>query len=303
MNEVKNLAVINPPKLYAKEDKEGIIMSTITLQQLLEAGCHFGHKAERRNPKASSYIYTEKDGIHIIDLAKTKDGLDKACVFVKELVAGGGEVLFVGTKRQAKDIVMLEAQRVNAPFIVERWIGGFLTNWEGIQQTIRKILTMTDDQAAGGWKKFPKHEQVKMAHHLKRLNMFYGGVTKLMNPPKALFLVDVKKENVAFREALRCVVPMIAIVDTNVNPTEVTYSIPANDDAVGSVSIITQALADAYLEGKRELEKQAEVAAPVQPKKSGEEEPKQEMPAPETKIEGKKASTSVKKATKGTEKI
>jgi len=236
-------------------------MSDITLQQLLEAGCHFGHKAERRNPKASSYIYVEKDGIHIIDLAKTKEGLDRACLYVSELVAAGGEVLFVGTKRQAKDIVVNEAQRVGAPYVVERWIGGFLTNWEGIQKTIKKILTMTEDEKTGAWKKFPKHEQVKLSHHLKRLNIFYGGVTKLANPPKALFIVDLKKESVAFREAIRCVVPMIAMVDTNVNPTDVLYPIPANDDAVGSIAIVTKAIADAYEKGKREWEKGAEVAA------------------------------------------
>ena len=236
-------------------------MSDITLQQLLEAGCHFGHKAERWNPKASGYIYTEKDGIHIIDLARTKEGLDRACLYVSELVAAGGEVLFVGTKRQAKDIFVKEAKRVDAPYVIERWIGGFLTNWEGIQKTIKKILTMTDDEKTGAWKKFPKHEQVKLAHHLKRLNMFYGGVTKLMSPPKALFIVDVKKESVAFREAIRCAVPMIAMVDTNVNPTDILYPIPANDDAVGSIAIITKAVADAYEEGKRKREKGIEVAA------------------------------------------
>jgi len=236
-------------------------MSDITLQQLLEAGCHFGHKAERWNPKASGYIYTEKDGIHIIDLARTKEGLDRACLYVSELVAAGGEVLFVGTKRQAKDIFVKEAKRVDAPYVIERWIGGFLTNWEGIQKTIKKILTMTDDEKTGAWKKFPKHEQVKLSHHLKRLNIFYGGVTKLANPPKALFIVDLKKESVAFREAIRCVVPMIAMVDTNVNPTDVLYPIPANDDAVGSIAIVTKAIADAYEKGKREWEKGAEVAA------------------------------------------
>jgi len=236
-------------------------MSDITLQQLLEAGCHFGHKSERRNPKASSYIYTEKDGIHIIDLAKTKEGLDRACIYISELVAAGGEALFVGTKRQAKDILKTESDRVGAPFVVERWIGGFLTNWEGIQKTIRKILTMTDDEKSGAWKKFPKHEQVKLAHHLKRLNMFYGGVVKLMNVPKVLFIVDLKKEGVAFREAIRCNIPIIAIVDTNVNPTDVLFPIPANDDAVGSIAIITKAIADAYEQGKRSWEKEAEVAA------------------------------------------
>lgn len=271
-------------------------MSDITLQQLLEAGCHFGHKSERRNPKASSYIYTEKDGIHIIDLAQTKDGLDKACRYVSQLVSSGSEVLFVGTKRQAKDILKNEADRVGAPFVVERWIGGFLTNWEGIQRTIRKILTMTDEEKSGGWKKFPKHEQVKLAHHLKRMNMFYGGVVKLMNLPKALFIVDVKKESVAFREAIRCNVPIIAVVDTNVNPTDVLYPIPANDDAVGSIAIITKAIADAYLEGKRELEKQAV------PKEVYQEEKKEVAvdgaPVKEAKPVEVKPKTAVKKTVK-----
>jgi len=276
-------------------------MSTITLQQLLEAGCHFGHKAERRNPKASSYIYAEKDGIHIIDLAKTKENLEKAVEYVQELVAGGGEVLFVGTKRQAKDIVKREAQRVGAPFVTERWIGGFMTNWEGIQRTIKKILTMEEDQKSGGWKKFPKHEQVKLAHHLKRLNMFYGGVTTLVNPPKALFIIDIKKENVAFREALRCVVPMVAIVDTNVNPIEVAYPIPANDDAVGSIEIISKAIADAYAQGKREREKQATVENSVELKTVKRDEkvlPEEKIPEKISETPSSKAAEKPKEALK-----
>jgi len=285
-------------------------MSQISLQQLLEAGCHFGHKAERRHPKASSYIYTEKDGIHIIDLVKTKDGLDKAVSYVNTIVREGGEVLFVGTKRQAKDILKSEADRVSAPFVVERWIGGFLTNWEGIQRTIRKILTMTDEQQTGGWKKYPKHEQVKMAHHLKRMNMFYGGVVKLMSLPKAIFIVDVKKESVAFREALRCEIPIIAVVDTNVNPTDVEFPIPANDDAVGSISIIAKALTDAYEDGKREWEKvkatlaeesekkKIAAAKPVEEKKT--EAPPQEIKKEEKPIvkEGAKPKVNTKKIDK-----
>jgi small subunit ribosomal protein S2 len=284
-------------------------MSDISLQQLLEAGCHFGHKSERRNPKASGYIYTEKDGIHIIDLAQTKAGLDEACAFVKDLVSQGGDVLFVGTKRQAKDIITAECSRVGAPYIVERWIGGFLTNWEGIQKTIRKIISMTESQATGGWKKFPKHEQVKMSHHLKRLNMFYGGVVKLTSPPKALFIVDIKKENVAFREAIRCEMPMVAMVDTNVNPFDIAYKIPSNDDAVGSIAIITKALADAYEEGRQifekgemerkvEAEKQAQKEAakkdkPVIAASEKSEEPKDKPVAASAKSSGElKAATA-----------
>jgi len=216
--------------------------------------------------------------------------------FVKELVANGEEVLFVGTKRQAKDIVMREAQRVGAPYVVERWIGGFLTNWEGIQKTIKKILTMTEDEKTGAWKKFPKHERVKLAHHLKRLNMFYSGVTKLASPPKTLFIVDVKKESVAFREAIRCAVPMIAMVDTNVNPTDVIFPIPANDDAVGSIAIITKAIADAYEEGKRKREKGAEVAPVGKPiEKTAEHQEKKTEEAEKAKTPEEKQKEPVKK--------
>jgi len=281
-------------------------MSDISLQQLLEAGCHFGHKSERRNPKASGYIYTEKDGIHIIDLAQTKAGLDEACIFVKDLVSQGGDVLFVGTKRQAKDIITSECTRVGAPYIVERWIGGFLTNWEGIQKTIRKILSMTESQATGGWKKFPKHEQIKMSHHLKRLNMFYGGVVKLTSPPKALFIVDIKKENVAFREAIRCETPMVAMVDTNVNPFDITYKIPANDDAVGSIAIITKALADAYEEGKQlfekgVVEKKAEADKQAQKEQAKKDKP-QEEPKKEPEVKEEKKEVEKSKTVKKTEK-
>lgn len=230
-------------------------MSDITLQQLLEAGCHFGHKAERWHPKASSYIYTEKDGIHIIDLVKTKEELEKAMAFVKDVVRGGGDVMFVGTKRQAKDIVKAHAGRVGASFMTERWIGGFLTNWEGIQKTIKKMNMLDEGEKTGAWKKFPKHEQIKLAHHLERLQLFYGGVVHLEKPPGALVIVDIRKEDVAVREALRCNIPIIALVDTNVDPTAIQYPIPSNDDAVGAIEIIVKALADAYLEEKELVKK------------------------------------------------
>ncbi len=150
-------------------------MKDITLQDLLEAGCHFGHKSERWHPKAQQFIYTEKDGIHIIDLAKTKIGLDAAVAFVKALVADGSELLFVATKRQAKGIVKEEAIRVGAPYMTERWIGGFLTNWDGIHKNIQKIIRLTDEEATGVWKKFPKHEQMK-------LGLFYHSIFSSNHP-------------------------------------------------------------------------------------------------------------------------
>lgn len=241
----------------AGDDKKEYIMQEITLEQLLEAGCHFGHKAERWHPKAEQFIWAEKDGIHIIDLAKTKAGLDAAIAFVHELALAGGTVLFVGTKRQARGVVKAAAQKAGASFLTQRWIGGFMTNWEGVHKNIQKIIKMMDDQKNGGWKKFPKHEQTKMARYLNRLNVDYEGVLMLNELPKAIFVVDVRKEQSAVREAQRLNIPVIGMVDTNANPTGIDYIIPANDDAVGSVELIVGAIADSYREGREKFEKDA----------------------------------------------
>jgi small subunit ribosomal protein S2 len=226
-------------------------MEEITLQSLLEAGCHFGHKSERWNPRAHEFIYTEKDGIHIIDLVKTKAGLEHAMEFVRDLVANGSDVLFVGTKRQAKSIIKEEAEKISAPYFSERWIGGFLTNWDEIKKNIQKINRLSDEQLNGGWKKFPKHEQSKLARYLKRLKSYYAGVLTVTKVPSALFVVDVRKEVSAVREATRVGIPIIGIVDTNSDPLTVTYPVPANDDAVGSVGLIIKCMASAYEEGKK----------------------------------------------------
>ena len=238
-------------------------MEEITLQALLEAGCHFGHKAERWHPKAAEFIYTKKDGIHIIDLAKTKAGLDRACTFVKDLAAGGGELLFVATKRQAMGVVKEAVVKAGAPYLVERWIGGFLTNWEEVKKNIDKIINLENDHAAGKWKKMPKHEQGKLSRYIERLKVFYGGVLLLTEKPAALFVVDIRREHAAVREAQRVGIPVVAIVDTNSDPTGIDYMIPANDDAVGSIQLIAGAIADAYREGKDAREKEALPAAPV----------------------------------------
>lgn len=236
-------------------------MEEITLQALLEAGCHFGHKAERWHPKASAFIYIEKDGIHIIDLVKTKAGLEEAVKFVKEIAQVGSDVLFIGTKRQARGVVKEEAGRVGAPYLVERWIGGYLTNWDGIRKNIEKINRLNDEKEQGVWKKYPKHEQSKLIRYLARLKVFYGGVLTVKDLPGAVFIVDVKKETAALREAVRRGIPIVAIVDTNADPRLATYAIPANDDAVGSIQYITRAIANAYLEGKNARQKDAEVKA------------------------------------------
>ena len=240
-------------------------MEEITLQALLEAGCHFGHKSERWHPKAAEFIYTEKDGVHIIDLAKTKAGLEAAVTFVGDLAREGKTVLFVATKRQAQGVVKELAEKAGASYLVERWIGGFLTNWDEIHKNIQKINRLSEEEKTGGWKKFPKHERTHLARYLSRLKIFYGGVLMLDEPPAALFVVDIRKESAAVAEAIRREIPIIAIVDTNADPAGIDYVIPANDDAVGSIEYITRALARAYQEGRGKAEKEAARARPVSP--------------------------------------
>lgn len=232
-------------------------MKDITLEQLLEAGCHFGHKAERWHPKAAEFIWQKKDGIHIIDLVKTKETLDAAIQCIYETAANGGAVLFLGSKRQARGVVKEAAQASGASYLVQRWIGGFLTNWDSVHKNIQKIIKMKTDQETGAWKKFPKHEQTKLARYLGRLNVDYEGVLTLSALPQIVVIVDVKKEYAAVREAMRTNIPIIGIVDTNADPSSIAYPIPANDDAVGSVQLIVSALGEAYKEGREKAEKEA----------------------------------------------
>ncbi|MBI5613972.1 30S ribosomal protein S2 [Candidatus Gottesmanbacteria bacterium] len=267
-------------------------MKTITLQELLEAGCHFGHKSERWHPRAQEFIYTKKDGIHIIDLAKTKRALEEAMEYVYKVASTGNTVLFVGTKRQASEIVKSEALQAGAPFFVTRWVGGFLTNWDGIKKNIDKTNLMAKQEAEGAWKIYPKHEQLKLAHHLRKLTMEYEGVLNLPKPPVALFVVDVKKEFSAVREAKRTESFTLGIVDTNTNPLDVDIAIPANDDAVGSITYIVKAIAEAYLEGRDAYKKDLAHEKAVQEQKEAVKEPiKAETSEKEPKAAKKKTST------------
>lgn len=234
-------------------------MEDVSLKALLEAGCHFGHKADRWHPKAKKFIFQERDGIHIIDLVKTKSALVAAGKFVYEIAKSGKTVLFIGTKRQAASIIAEEAGIAGAPYISKRWIGGFLTNWEQVHANLEKIRRLKDEEAGGVWKKYPKHERVKLGRYVVKLEQFYGGVLSLHELPDAVFVVDVKREDVAVREATRMNRTIVAIVDTNSDPTPVTYPIPANDDAVGSIAYIVHYIASAYREGREAFEK--EVAA------------------------------------------
>jgi small subunit ribosomal protein S2 len=229
----------------------------ISLKSLLEAGCHFGHQSRRWNPKMEPYLYTVRDGIHIFDLAKTKEGLEKTINFVRETAAQGGQIIFVGTKRQARAIIKEEAQKVGVPYVSERWLGGTLTNWTQVKKSIDKFTSMVEKEKAGEYKKYTKKEQLLLNREIRRLERFFGSLVSVKDMPAALFIVDTKKEIAAVREARKKGIPVIAIVDSNSDPSMVDYVIPANDDAVGSVKLIVSALAAAVAEGKKTFEKKA----------------------------------------------
>lgn len=234
-------------------------MREITLKELLEAGCHFGHKTNRWNPKAASFIYKAIGDTHIIDLAKTKTDLEKAAEFVKKTALQGKKVLFLGTKRQAKTIIKEEAEKAGAPYLCERWIGGFITNWDQVSKNIEKLKNIRKRLAdKEEMAKYTKKEKVLMQREEKTLATVYGGVIDLTKTPDALFIVDLRKEALAAKEAKVKGIPVVAIVDTNSDPDLADYAVPANDDAVGSVKIITSFMAEAYKEGKTENSKEQE---------------------------------------------
>lgn len=262
-------------------------MKDISLKELLEAGCHFGHQVPRWNPKAASFIYTARDGVHIIDLAKTKTGLEEAAVFVKTTASHGGSIIFVGTKRQARGIVEEEAKKVGVMYLVERWPGGLLTNWWEMKKNLEKLGKMKEDKKAGSWQGFTKKEQLLLERELNKLENLYGGIANLADLPATLFLIDVRKEEAAVREAIKTGVKTVAIIDTNANPDFVDFPIPANDDAVGSIRLITSFLADAYDEGKKLFEKKPE-------KEEKKEAPEQKEKSSKKKITVKKAKSKKK---------
>ena len=230
-------------------------MQNVSLKELLEAGCHFGHKVERWHPKAATFIYAAKEGVHIIDLAKTKSALESVLAYVEELGKTGKALLFVGTKRQAKEVVTEAAKSAGIFYLTNRWVGGFLTNHEEVKKNIEKLNRMKKESADGSWNQFPKHERVQLEKETRKMERIYGGVTALMGVPSAIYIVDIKKEASAVREAKRKNIPIIAIVDTNTDPTSVDYPVPANDDAVGSIKYITEKIAGVYGEGRKMGEK------------------------------------------------
>ena len=231
---------------------------SIDLKELLEAGCHFGHQARRWNPKMAPYIYTTRDGVSIFDLAITAERLADAMEYVKDLVKEGKVIVFVGTKRQAQDIVREEAIKVGAPFIAVRWLGGTLTNWEEISKRIRRFLDMKDKREKGEYKAYTKKEQVLIDKEISKLERFLGGIAHLTKTPDALFVVDTHKESVVMHEAFVRGVPVVGMVDSNADPDNIFKVIPANDDAIRSVKLIVAKIAEAYADGAALFKKGAD---------------------------------------------
>ncbi|MGI6248559.1 MAG: 30S ribosomal protein S2 [Acutalibacteraceae bacterium] len=225
--------------------------SVVSMKQLLEAGVHFGHQTRRWNPKMAPYIFTERNGIYIIDLQKTVKKLEEAYMFVREISAQGQEVLFVGTKKQAQESIKEEAERCSMPFVNARWLGGMLTNFNTIQRRIKRLEQLKKFQEDGTFDKLPKKEVIKLVLEIEKLEKFMGGITEMRRHPAAVFIVDPRKERIAVAEARKLGIPIIAIVDTNCDPDEIDYVIPGNDDAIRAVKLISATMADAVLEGRQ----------------------------------------------------
>jgi small subunit ribosomal protein S2 len=237
-------------------------MKKVDLTQLIEAGAHFGHLTRRWNPKMKSYIFMEKNGIHIIDLKKTQAHLTESAEELSKLVADGKKVLFVGTKKQAKNVIETEARRCGQNWVSERWLGGMLTNFATIRKSVKRLSNIEKQETDGTFEKITKKERLFLTREKDKLKKVLEGVETMGKLPGALFIVDIKKEDIAVQEAHRLNIPVFAIVDTNCDPDEVDYLIPANDDAVKTVEIITQYMADAVIEGDSQLkEKKAEEVA------------------------------------------
>jgi len=229
----------------------------ISLEELLEAGCHFGHQARRWNPKMKPYIYTKREGVHILDLAKTAEKLAEAMKFVRELTKTGRTLVFVGTKRQASAVIKEEANRAGMPYVATRWLGGIITNWEQVEKSIKKMTEFENRKSSGELNKYTKKERLLLEREIERSRRFLGGLSGLKELPGAIFVTDIKKEIVAVQEARKKGLPVVAIVDTNTDPDLADYPIPANDDAVSSIKYITTKIAQAAIDGKSLCQKSA----------------------------------------------
>ncbi len=236
--------------MHVVEKRKEIAMPTISMKQLLEAGVHFGHQTRRWNPKMKKYIFGARNGIYIVDLSKTVKLLETALNFIRDTAADGGEVLFVGTKKQAGDSIREEAERCGMHFVNARWLGGMLTNFRTIRHRIDRLEQLRRMESEGTFELLPKKEVIKLQLEIEKLEKFLGGVKNMNRLPAALFIVDSKKEHIAVAEARKLNIPIVAIVDTNCDPDEIDYVIPGNDDAIRAVKLISGAVADSVIEGR-----------------------------------------------------
>ena len=233
-------------------------MSVISMKQLLEAGVHFGHQTRRWNPKMAEYIFAERNGIYIIDLQKTVKKVDEAYAAICECIADGGEILFVGTKKQAQECIREEAERCGMYYVNQRWLGGMLTNFTTIKTRIARLKDLEKMQEDGTFDVLPKKEVAKLMHEMEKLQKNVGGIKEMKKVPDMMFIVDTRKERIAVQEAHTLGIPAVAIVDTNCDPDEIDYVIPGNDDAIRAVKLIASKVADAVLESKQGEQEAAE---------------------------------------------
>ena len=236
-------------------------MPVVSMKELLEAGVHFGHQTRRWNPKMKRFIFTERGGIYIIDLTQTQELLDEAYNFARAIAERGGSILFVGTKKQAQDAVSGEARRVNMPYVNHRWLGGLLTNWRTISDRIQRLHELRSLKQESQLELLPAKERISMEAELEKLEANLGGVADMRRQPDAIFIVDLRKEQLAVREAKRLGLPVIALVDTNCDPDEADYVIPGNDDAIRSCGLVVRAIADGIEAGRQKVSA-AELRAP-----------------------------------------
>lgn len=232
-------------------------MPVVTMKALLESGVHFGHRTHKWHPKMEPYIFTERNHIHIIDLQKTVRALDEAYKAVRDMAANGGTILFVGTKRQAQDTIQTEAQRCGMPYVTARWLGGMLTNWRTIRERVNELERLERMRDKGDFNKLTKKEALLLERKMEKLEMRLGGIRNMAGLPDMVFVVDIRRENTAVHEANLLNIPVVAMVDTNCDPSDIDYVIPSNDDAIRAIKLIVGKIADAVIEGKNMREKEA----------------------------------------------
>jgi len=259
-------------------------LPVVTMKQLLEAGVHFGHQTRRWNPKMTRFIFTERNGIHIIDLQKSVPMIEEAYAQVRDAVANGGTCLFVGTKKQAQDAIREEAVRAGQPYVSQRWLGGMLTNFQTIRKRVERLREIEDMRDRGLMDVLTKREQARLIDELARLEKYLGGIKMMTSLPAAVYVVDTRKEHIAVAEARKLGIPVVAIIDTNCDPDEVDYPIPGNDDAIRAVRLITSRIANAAMEGLEERRKREVVETEESPEMAAAESfagSEEEKPAPE----------------------